>query len=176
MVAKRVFQVVALALVALGLTGAVRVMRDPQSEIDIKMRVDAGPERVFQALTQKGAISKWMGQLKSISMPDAHPIEVGTVIEFVFTDRGTDASAQWRVTELTRDRSIQFEIDNPGILARTRLQLLPDGKGTELAFEHRARYRSWVARALEPWIKKATEAKWKEDLERLKQVLETQPQ
>lgn len=170
---KRVFQIVALASVCGGFYGIAQIVRNSESVLEISEELPATPVDVFRWITEKEKILKWMGHVQALHLPDRKFLTVGDVWTWTMQDRGSTISVDWKVQNVQPWTSILFDLSNENMDSSLLLTLVPttSSRQTQLVVTQKAKYKMWIARPLEPWIKAATRSKWNEDLLRLKALL-----
>lgn len=137
------------------------------------------PTDVFRAATDLAHAQEWMPDLVDIEPLDEEPLHVGyrwretrrlgrrhatSTIEIVELHGPDQGEAPFRYAARS---------DAMGIDALYRYTFTPDGEGTEVRLEAEVRPRNLLARLLVPMIVRAMESADGDQLQRLKEALES---
>lgn len=126
-------------------------------EIRFERRLRHAPQKVWDAITAPGAMSRWFDET---FMPD--PLEVGATIRFVHSHVGMESRGE--ITALDPPRLIEWLwIGGFGPKSRMRWEIEPEGDGSRLIM------RQQVA---DPPVTARTMAGWHKCLDRMEAILD----
>lgn len=166
---------VLLAIVVLLALGGGRGESTLQSTIEI----DRPAPVVFDYVTEPARIKGWLGWLVEIRPLTPGVEGVGAREVWVMEDRNNNNQRMDIEAEVTRyeaDRLLTADLSAAaGFTGTVTYQLEPIGDDrTRLRYRGDYQYQHWLAKLLEPLIRRSAQAKLEEDLARLKQQAEAE--
>ena len=125
---------------------------------------------VFPWLLDEDKVPRWTSRLKSYDVQDG-AIGRGTRIHQVLTVGGSDLDIELEITAYDPPDSADSRFSTNGIDVETTYRLREEGGGTELTQTLEGKANGFKARLLLPVVQPKLEAKLKEDLESLRELL-----
>jgi len=170
--------VVVLAVLALLIAGK----RPDHGHIVREVAIDRPAAKVFRWITTDELLKKWIGGLIELR-PESSPAEgseVGRKFRIVETYKEERVDMEMEVMRFERDRDLVVRVASTGDLnngfvetAEYRLTEA-DGK-TRIRIEAQTDYYGYMPRLFEPLITRDARKKLKQDLKRLKTLVEAEP-
>jgi uncharacterized protein YndB with AHSA1/START domain len=169
---------VVLVIAALLLWG----MRPGHDHIIAEMQIDRPAPQVFRYLTDDDLVKKWIGglvEIKNISTP-ADGSQVGRKFRIGEAYKDERVDMEMTVTRYEKDRALSIFVASVGDpsngFTETGDYTLADENGkTRLRFEVQTKYFAFLPRLFEPFITPEANKKLGEDLQRMKQLVEAEP-
>jgi uncharacterized protein YndB with AHSA1/START domain len=167
-----------LAIAALWLIG----MRPGHDHIVAEVQIDRPASQVFRWLSDDDLVKKWIGglvELKGISTP-AEGGQVGKKFRVGEVNRDQRVDMDMTVTRYEKNRALSMFIasvgdPNNGFTETGDYTLTEENGKTLLRFEVKTKYSGFLPRLFEPFITPEATKKLKEDLLRMKQLVEAEP-
>jgi uncharacterized protein YndB with AHSA1/START domain len=169
---------VVLALAGLWMWG----FRSGHGHIVAEVLIDRPADQVFRYLTDDDLVKKWiggLGELKEISTPaDGGQVGKKFRVGEVYRDQRVDMDMT--VTRYEKNRALSMFIasvgdPNNGFTETGDYTLTEQDGKTLLRFEVQTKYSGFLPRLFEPFITPEATNKLKEDLLRMKQLVEAEP-
>ncbi|HVS88285.1 MAG TPA: SRPBCC family protein [Candidatus Acidoferrum sp.] len=170
--------VVVLAVLALLIAGK----RPNHGHIVREVAIDRPAAQVFRWITTHDLLKKWIGGLIE-PRPESSPAEgseVGRKFRIVETYKGERVDMEMEVMKFERDRDLLIRVAsvgdlNNGFVETAEYRLTEaDGK-TRIRMEAQTDYYGYIPRLFEPLITRDARKKLKQDLNRLKTLVEAEP-
>ena len=138
----------------------------------VEAKIQAPPERVFVVLTDPDLQVHWIGGLVSSRLTTEGPLRAGSRSVEVLEKGGRRIQTSTLVLRVEAPRNLETEVDSPFWLARSMFELRTS-KGTHLQHRMLVQYKGFWMRVLAPVMKATVEKKLKDDLLRLKTLVES---
>ncbi len=127
------------------------------------------PAEVFPWLFEEDKVPQWTGNLDAYEVRGA--LGKGAHIRQVLTVSGQKVDLDLEITRYDAPSAADSRFSMSGLEVETTYALAPDAEGTRLTQTLEAKASGFKARMLVPMVQPRLEAKLKEDLERLREVL-----
>jgi len=144
--------------------------------------IDRPPAQVFRWLTDDGRLKKWIGGLSEIHEVTPRPSggELGRKFRMTESYQGQSVQMEAVVTKFEQDRAISISVTSvadpdSGFTETADYTLTELGGKTRLRLDGKAKYTGFVVRLLEPMITPKATEKLREDLARMKSLVEAEP-
>jgi carbon monoxide dehydrogenase subunit G len=102
------------------------------------------------------------------------PVAVGTKTRDVMVLGSETVVLNLEITAFEPNKLLAAHIDSEGFTEDIRYELSEQNGKTRLQYTGAANYKVWLARLLEPLITPSAQKKLKEDMERLKALVQSQ--
>ncbi|MGB0035910.1 MAG: SRPBCC family protein [Candidatus Acidiferrales bacterium] len=167
---------IVLAVLALYLAG----FRRGHGRNSVTVEIARPPAQVFRYLTDDELVKRWVGGLVEIKHLNADVPGVGARMHMVEEYKGESVPMDMEITGFEANRAIKFRIisagdPSEGFTEAGEYVLEPTGTGTRLTLSATSEYQGFLPRLFEPLITPEAQKKLKEDLARLKGLVEGEP-
>jgi len=133
------------------------------------------PEVVFGWIEDPELARLWQPDVAGGEVLHAEPGMVGTEFREVLQDNRGRVDMHGRITEFRRGTSMAVHLEGQGMTVTARYEVSPHPAGTLLHAEQSLTLPGRVARLLQPLIRRRVSGRARADLQRLKQLCESEP-
>ena len=145
-----------------------------------EVEINRPAAQVFRYLTDDELVKKWVGGLTEIKPVEIYPGHVGDKLRMTVVLGDEKTEMEMQVTSFEENRHIGFTITSlPGASAafyEKSEYILNEKEGrTHLSLSGRSQYYGLLTRLMEPVITWEAQKKLREDLQRLKGLVEAEP-
>jgi uncharacterized protein YndB with AHSA1/START domain len=157
-------------------------LRPNHGHVAAQVAINRPPAQVFRWLTNDDLVKRWIGglvEIRDLSITPNGP-EIGKQFVLGEVYEGTRVNMQMTVTRFDKDRALSIyvaSLDDPhnGFTETGDYTLTDENGNTLLRFDVHTKYFGFFTRLLEPLITPEAAKKLNEDLQRLKQLVEAEP-
>ena len=131
------------------------------------------PAEVFPWLLEQDRVPRWTGSLESYEVLGGGPVGEGSRVHQILTIGERRIDVELEITRHEPPREAESQFSTNGIDVVTAYRLDGDGDETKLTQTLEAKATSFAARMLVPIVQPRLERKLTEDLERLRELLQS---
>jgi uncharacterized protein YndB with AHSA1/START domain len=172
-----------VAMVVFGVLALLIAGKRPNhGHIAREIAIDRPAAQVFRWIATEELLKKWIGGLLELR-PESSPAdgsEVGRKFHIIEAYKGERVEMKMEVMKFERDRDVVVRVvsagdPNNGFVETAEYRLTEAGGKTRFRIEAQTNYYGYMPRLFEPLVTRGAKKKLKQDLKRLKALVEAEP-
>ena len=144
----------------------------PEVQYQSTIQIDKPVDQVFSMFTDVEKAKDWIPEIKSVSVVQQQPNQVGSEYNVVISSNGQEVAMKQKVLEFAKNKSVKYRYNVGGMLKLNDFQFVSEGSSTQVTQTTTVKSSEFLMSSMLPLFKSKLKEQDQMYLQGLKKYIE----